>query len=71
MTRRIRPSLFLVILAGIAALAALFYVVQSKGLLLGKKGATAEVGRWIAPLKPSDLNVLFFTLDTTRADHIG
>jgi arylsulfatase A-like enzyme/Tfp pilus assembly protein PilF len=71
MTKPIRPSKLLVILAGIAAVAILIYLVQVKGFIAGKKGSAGEVGRWIAPLKPSDLNVLFFTLDTTRADHIG
>jgi arylsulfatase A-like enzyme/Tfp pilus assembly protein PilF len=69
--RRIKPSRYLVILAGLAAVAVLFYFVQVKGFLSGKKGPASEVGRWIAPLKPSELNVLFITLDTTRADHIG
>jgi len=59
------------ILAGLAALAVLFYFLQIKGNILGQRRPTAEVGRWISPLKPSDLNVLFITLDTTRADHIG
>ena len=71
MIRRIKPSRYLVILAGLAAVAVLFYFVQVKGFLSGKKGPASEVGRWIAPLKPSELNVLFITLDTTRADHIG
>jgi len=68
---RIKPSRYLVILAGLAAVTVLFYFVQVKGFLSGKKGPASEVGRWIAPLKPSELNVLFITLDTTRADHIG
>ncbi len=71
MTRRVGPLKFFIILAGIAGVGVLYYLVQVKGFLLGKKGPAAEVSRWIAPLKPSELNVLFFTLDTTRADHIG
>jgi arylsulfatase A-like enzyme/Tfp pilus assembly protein PilF len=71
MIRRIRRLRYIVILAGVAAVAALLYLIQVKGILSGKKAPSVEVGRWIAPLKPSDLNVLFFTLDTTRADHIG
>jgi len=31
----------------------------------------ADIGRLLAPLKGSDLNVVMFTLDTTRADRIG
>jgi arylsulfatase A-like enzyme/tetratricopeptide (TPR) repeat protein len=68
--RRTAPK-FIFILAGVAAIAVLFYLVLVKGFPSGKKGPAAEVGRWIAPLESSDLNVLFFTLDTTRADHIG
>jgi arylsulfatase A-like enzyme/tetratricopeptide (TPR) repeat protein len=71
MTRRIRPSPFFVILAGVAAVAVLFYLVQAKGFFLGKRRPAAGVAQWIAPLEPSELNVLLFTLDTTRADHIG
>jgi arylsulfatase A-like enzyme/Tfp pilus assembly protein PilF len=71
MTGKFRRSVLPVILAAMAVVAALFYLLQVKGYIPGKKKLTAEVGRWIAPLKPSDLNVLFFTLDTTRADHIG
>jgi arylsulfatase A-like enzyme/Tfp pilus assembly protein PilF len=71
MTRRTRRSVLPGILAGMAAVAALFYLLQGKWPIPGRHKPTAEVGRWIAPLKPSDLNVLLFTLDTTRADHIG
>ena len=71
MAKRTRTFWLLFILTGMGAAVALFYLIQVKGFLSGKKGPEAEVSRWIAPLKPSDLNVLFFTLDTTRADHIG
>ena len=71
MSRRIQPSRYLAILAGVVVLAALFTLLRNKGVFIGRARPAAEVGRWIAPLKPSDLNVLFITLDTTRADHIG
>ncbi len=32
---------------------------------------TLELQKQLAPLKPSELNILFITLDTTRADHLG
>jgi len=71
MTKRVKPLNLLFLLAGVVAVAALFYLFRGKGFLVGKKGPAAVAARWIAPLKPSDLNVLLFTLDTTRADHIG
>ena len=71
MTRRFRRSVLPGILAGMAAVAALAYLLQGKWDILGNRKPASEVGRWIAPLKPSDLNLLLITLDTTRADHIG
>ena len=71
MIRHFRRGALAGILVGVVAVAALFYFLLVKGGFQGGKKQTAEVGRWIAPLKPSDLNVLLFTLDTTRADHIG
>jgi len=71
MTRRFRRSVLPGILAGMAAVAALFYLLPGKWNILGNRKPASEVGRWIAPLKPSDLNLLLITLDTTRADHIG
>jgi arylsulfatase A-like enzyme/tetratricopeptide (TPR) repeat protein len=54
-----------------AAVAALVYLLHPQWAILGNRKPASEVGRWIAPLKPSDLNLLLITLDTTRADHIG
>jgi arylsulfatase A-like enzyme/Flp pilus assembly protein TadD len=71
MSRPIRRFALAGILVGVLAVAALVALFLVKGNLGGEKKMTAEVSRWIAPLKPSDLNVLLFTLDTTRADHIG
>jgi len=71
MIRRFRRTALAGLLAGGVAVGALLTFLVVKGTFRGGKKLTAEVGRWIAPLKPSDLNVLLFTLDTTRADHIG
>jgi arylsulfatase A-like enzyme len=54
-----------------AVIPALFYLLQSRWSIPGRSRPASEVGRWISPLKPSDLNILLVTLDTTRADHIG
>lgn len=62
---RRKAAFFLVVLAGIAALAVLFYLGRFKDKM------PSEISKLLSPLRPSDLNVLFFTLDTTRADHIG
>ncbi|MFQ6031790.1 MAG: sulfatase-like hydrolase/transferase, partial [Candidatus Zixiibacteriota bacterium] len=64
---RRKVTFSLVAFVGIAAIAVLSYLT----LFYGKKEISSEIRKMIAPLKPSDLNVLFFTLDTTRADHIG
>jgi len=68
---RAKSKFFLVALVGIAVLAVLFYLIQTKGFFGTKNKLRSEIGKSLSPLKPSDLNVLFFTLDTTRADHIG
>ena len=60
-----KRRLFLILAAGgCCSLAVCF-------LLLRPRGATGDIERLLAPLKGSDLNVVLFTLDTTRADHIG
>lgn len=56
---------FIFILAGLAAIAVLFF------LLKNPDSVPEEIHKRMHPLKPSNLNVLFITLDTTRADHIG
>jgi arylsulfatase A-like enzyme/Tfp pilus assembly protein PilF len=68
---RRKVTLSFVVFVGIAALAVLFYLALAKGFFGNKKELSSEISKMIAPLKPSDLNVLFFTLDTTRSDHIG
>ena len=71
MASRFRRSVLPGILVGMVAVAALFYLLQGQWSILGKNKPASEVARWIAPLKPSDLNILLVTLDTTRADHLG
>jgi len=56
---------------GIALLGLILYLFLA-GNFSSKQGkAQREIKKIISPLKGSELNVLFFTLDTTRADHIG
>jgi arylsulfatase A-like enzyme/tetratricopeptide (TPR) repeat protein len=56
---------------GIALLGLILYLFLA-GNFSSKQGkAQREIKKLISPLKGSELNVLFFTLDTTRADHIG
>jgi arylsulfatase A-like enzyme/Tfp pilus assembly protein PilF len=69
--RRFRRAALAGLLAGGIAVVALFAFFLIKSHIRGGRNLSAEVSRWIAPLKPSDLNVLLFTFDTTRADHIG
>ena len=52
------------------ALAACFLIFG--GVLFGGRGKIVDkVRKLLDPLDARDLNILFFTLDTTRADHIG
>lgn len=71
MTSRAQRYVLPGILAGMAVAAALFFLLRGPWTILGSRKPAAEVGRLIAPLKPSDLNLLIVTLDTTRADHLG
>jgi len=56
---------------GLAAAGAVLALTAAWFLVLRPRGNRAEVGRLLAPLQRSELNVVMFTLDTTRADHIG
>jgi arylsulfatase A-like enzyme/lipopolysaccharide biosynthesis regulator YciM len=62
-----KRRLILILAAGGIMLSAL----AVRFLLLRPRGATGDIERLLAPLKGSDLNVVLFTLDTTRADRIG
>lgn len=68
---RRKATLYLVIFACIAALAFLFHLGLTQGFFGKKSKLQSEISRLLSPLKPSDLNILIFTLDTTRSDHIG
>jgi len=60
-----RVSILFFIFIGVTALALLIYFGWVK------ETTSSQINKMLSPLQPSDLNVLFFTLDTTRADHIG
>lgn len=47
------------------------YLLLSSGVLSRGARSAGEIKKLLDPLNPRDLNVLFFTLDTTRADHLG
>jgi arylsulfatase A-like enzyme/Tfp pilus assembly protein PilF len=67
-----RKNLFLPLsLAALAVVALVVYLLLTSGVLSRGSRAAGEMKKLLAPLSPQDLNILFFTLDTTRADHIG
>ena len=67
-TKLLVPSL---IVLGILCLSFILYFGWSRLFITKEAKSTREIKKLIAPLKGSELNLLFFTLDTTRADHIG
>lgn len=62
------PSL---LITGILIVAIILFFSLSRYFLPKGAKEIAELKKLMAPLKGSELNVLFFTLDTTRADHLG
>lgn len=66
-----KATFYLVIFVCIAAIAVLFHLGLTQGFFGKKSKLRSEISRLLSPLKPSDLNLLIFTLDTTRSDHIG
>jgi arylsulfatase A-like enzyme/Tfp pilus assembly protein PilF len=48
-----------------------FYHFLGKYFFPKESQHIATLHKQLAPLKASELNILFFTLDTTRADHLG
>jgi len=66
-----KATFYLVIFVCIAVIAVLFHLGLTQGFFGKKSKLRPEISRLLSPLKPSDLNVLIFTLDTTRSDHIG
>jgi arylsulfatase A-like enzyme/predicted Zn-dependent protease len=60
-----------ILLLGTLVLAAIAAYFIFAGVLSRKSGAAREIRKLLGAVNPRDLNVLFFTLDTTRADHLG
>lgn len=67
----LKRRLLLVSFAAILIIAIALYLVLSGGLLFRGQRSRAEVKKLLGSLNTQDLNILLFTLDTTRADHIG
>jgi len=65
-----RKPLFL-ILIGILAVALLIFSTLSYLVSNKRAGYYSDIKKLIKPIDISGLNVLFITLDTTRADHLG
>ena len=65
-----RRPVFLIPMGVSAALLILFFVL-TKWLPRKEARYISDLKKSIKPLQVSELNVLFFTLDTTRADHLG
>jgi len=65
-----RHKSLLFLLIGVLTALILFYTLSK---YLPKKEAkfTDEIKKIMAPLDVSEMNILLFTLDTTRADHLG
>jgi arylsulfatase A-like enzyme/tetratricopeptide (TPR) repeat protein len=71
-SRRGRKGILVILaMAGIAAVGGLAYLLISGGLPVPGAKLAAEKRKLFGRLDPRDFNVLFFTLDTTRADHLG
>ncbi len=68
--RRKRPGLPF-ILAAVAVIALVLYFVLSGGFPLKGRRSTAQLKNLLGTLDARGMNILLFTLDTTRADHIG
>lgn len=64
------PFTFSIILGIVAGALIIFFLLTK--IFSPKEGKYAEeLKKLIAPLESSEFNILFFTLDTTRADHLG
>ena len=66
-----RKSIIAFFLIGTILVALIFFFTLTKFLPQKEGRYIREIKKLLAPLEVSELNVLFFTLDTTRADHIG
>ncbi len=67
----LKRRLLLASFAASLIIAIALYLVLSGGLLFRGQRSRAEVKKLLGSLNTQDLNILLFTLDTTRADHIG
>jgi arylsulfatase A-like enzyme/Tfp pilus assembly protein PilF len=61
----------LLLVAAVIVIAVAVYLVLSSGVLSRGPKSAGKVKTLLGTLNPQDLNILFFTLDTTRADHLG
>lgn len=64
-----RPIFFL--LGGVSAVLLIILFVLPILISSKKAGYISEVEKLLKPVDISELNILFITLDTTRADHLG
>lgn len=67
----LKRRLLLASFAASLIIAIALYLVLSGGLLFRGQRSRAEVKKLLGSLNTQDLNILLFTLDTTRANHIG
>jgi arylsulfatase A-like enzyme/Tfp pilus assembly protein PilF len=61
----------LLLVVAVIVIAAALYLVLSSGVLWRGPKSAGRIRELLGGLNPQDLNILFFTLDTTRADHLG
>ncbi|TET69948.1 MAG: tetratricopeptide repeat protein [Candidatus Aminicenantes bacterium] len=65
-----RKPLFFILIGVLAAVVVLFFTL-TRFLPTKEDRYISELEELMRPLDVSELNILFFTLDTTRADHLG
>jgi arylsulfatase A-like enzyme/Tfp pilus assembly protein PilF len=65
-----RKPLFFILIGVLAAVLILFFTL-TRFLPTKEDRYISELEELMRPLDVSELNILFFTLDTTRADHLG
>ncbi|MCX6570612.1 MAG: sulfatase-like hydrolase/transferase [Candidatus Aminicenantes bacterium] len=67
-----RTKLFLLLsLIALIIIPLIAYFLLSSGIPSQEARAASEIKKLLAPLNPRELNIVFFTLDTTRADHLA
>ena len=66
----LRKPLFFILIGVLAALLIIFYTL-TKLLPIKEAKYISDIKKLMRPLDVSELNILFITLDTTRADHLG